>query len=196
MRRIAFTIIEMVVAVAVISIIFLLSAPLVKSFGMINERVSIQNDVDREFAVVTKFIKKQIKAGKRTEKDAGGNSDIKYAGVFSEYTDNESEFFNNVLGEDEKGNVLFIEIPYEDADGSDESKFVFFIYDDVNKQLKYTEDFESDSEEVLMDGLEGAWFQFKDGVATFFIDLDVGEYEGKIKDSVEDSALSRINIDL
>jgi hypothetical protein len=45
-----------------------------------------------------------------------------------------------------------------------------------------------------MDNVEDCSFQYRQGIVTFFINLDVGEYEGKIKDSLKDSAVSRIDI--
>jgi prepilin-type N-terminal cleavage/methylation domain-containing protein len=189
MKKKGFNLIEVIIVGAILGIVFLIVSPLIKSFGMMSSRVNVQNEVDREFAVVSKFIKKQVRSGRKT----GDYDNVDYAGVFNNYENlysytDENSFFNSTTTTD---SMLFIEVP----DGSD-SKFEFFIHDSTNKQLKYSEDFDSSSEEVLMENVEDASFQFEDGVVTFFIDLDVGDYEGKIKDSIKESAVSRINMDL
>jgi hypothetical protein len=196
--------------------VFLLTAPLVKSFGMVNERTRVQNEVDREFAVVSKFIKKQVRSGRRTteliDEDSDGDNDIDVAYVAAfdfdkDNTDKKIEKFTDLSletklkssGDIEEGSgpVLFLEIPYEESDGSFDSKFVFFIYDEDNKQLKYIEEFDEDTEEVLVENVSGASFEVSsEGVVTFSIDLDVGEFEGKIKDSIRESAVSRIDLNI
>lgn len=191
MKKKGFTLVEMIVVVAILSIVFLLGAPLIKSFEMMNGRINVQSEVDREFAVVSKFIKKQVKSGRRTDRATGTNSNVEYAGVFSSYDDlytDENKFFESATTTD---SVLFIEVP-----SGDDSKFEFFIYNSDEKQIKYSEDFNPATEEVLMENVSDANFQYKDGTVTFFIDLDVGDYEGKIKDSIKESAVSRINMDL
>jgi len=214
MKRKGFNLIEMLIVGAIIGLVFLLTAPLVKSFGMVNERIRVQNEVDREFAVVSKFIKKQVRSGRRTteliDEDSDGDNDIDVAYVAAfdfdkDNTDKKIEKFTDLSletklkssGDIEEGSgpVLFLEIPYEESDGSLNSKFVFFIYD--NNQLKYIEDFDDSTEEVLMENVSSASFELsKEGVVTFSIDLDVGEFEGKIKDSIRESAVSRIDLNI
>jgi prepilin-type N-terminal cleavage/methylation domain-containing protein len=216
MKRKGFNLIEMLIVGAIIGLVFLLTAPLVKSFGMVNERTRVQNEVDREFAVVSKFIKKQVRSGRRTteliDEDSDGDNDIDVAYVAAfdfdkDNTDKKIEKFTDLSletklkssGDIEEGSgpVLFLEIPYEESDGSFDSKFVFFIYDEDNKQLKYIEEFDEDTEEVLVENVSGASFEVSsEGVVTFSIDLDVGEFEGKIKDSIRESAVSRIDLNI
>jgi hypothetical protein len=48
-----------------------------------------------------------------------------------------------------------------------------------------------------MENVSSAIFELStDGVVTFTVDLDVGDYEGKIKDSISESAVSRIDLDI
>ncbi len=214
MKRKGFNLIEMIIIGAIIGIVFTLTAPLIKSFGMVNERIRVQNEVDREFAVVSKFIKEQVRAGRNTRDDEkltytyidGGEtkekdiSDVGYSKVFKtkEDFDHFSDLYYDDLekkGDGDESNILFIEIPSESG-----SKYAFFVF--KNGRLIYTEvdddatDFDEDNEEVLMENISSATFEFEDGVVTFFIDLDVGDYEGKIKDSIRESAVSRINLDI
>ena len=206
MKREGFNTIEMIIVVAIVGIVFSLTVPLVKSFGMVNERIRVQNEVDREFAVVSKFIKEQVRSGRRTSKSLA--VDVKYAAIFDFNGDYFNSFDNlslkTVLDSDtgeisasSTGPILFLEIPYDDSDDdSDEiSKLVFFVFE--NNQLKYIEDFDSSTEEVLMENVSSAIFELStDGVVTFTVDLDVGDYEGKIKDSISESAVSRIDLDI
>lgn len=138
MKRKGFNLIEMIIVGAIIGLVFLLTAPLVKSFGMVNERIRVQNEVDREFAVVSKFIKKQVRSGKNTrenEKLTYTKSDgsektidgVGYSKVFETETDfvNFSDLYYDDLkkkDDDKEGNVLFVEIPSESG-----SKYAFLF---------------------------------------------------------------------
>jgi prepilin-type N-terminal cleavage/methylation domain-containing protein len=202
MKRAGFNTIEMIIVVAIVGIVFSLTVPLVKSFGMVNERIRVQNEVDREFTVVSKFIKEQVRSGRRTSQSL--DVDVKYAAIF-DFNGEDFESFDNLslktvlesatgeISASSTGPILFLEIPYDDSD--DVSKLVFFVFED--NQLKYIEDFDSSTEEVLMENVSSAIFELStDGVVTFTVDLDVGDYEGKIKDSISESAVSRIDLDI
>jgi len=206
MKREGFNIIEMIIVVAIIGIVFSLTAPLVKSFGMVNERIRVQNEVDREFAVVSKFIKEEVRSARRTSKSL--DVDVKYAAIFN-LNGEDFESFSDLTLETEldedagtisalsTGSVLFLEIPYEESDdgSDDDSKLVFLFFED--SQLRYIEDFDDSTEEILMENISDGSFELStDGVVTFSIDLEVGDYEGKIKDSIRESAVSRINLDI
>jgi len=206
MKREGFNIIEMIIVVAIIGIVFSLTAPLVKSFGMVNERIRVQNEVDREFAVVSKFIKEEVRSARRTSKSL--DVDVKYAAIFN-LNGEDFESFSDLTLETEldedagtisalsTGSVLFLEIPYEESDdgSDDDSKLVFLFFED--SQLRYIEDFDDSTEEILMENVSDGSFELStDGVVTFSIDLEVGDYEGKIKDSIRESAVSRIDLDI
>ena len=206
MKREGFNIIEMIIVVAIIGIVFSLTAPLVKSFGMVNERIRVQNEVDREFAVVSKFIKEEVRSARRTSKSL--DVDVKYAAIFN-LNGEDFESFSDLTLETEldedagtisalsRGSVLFLEIPYEESDdgSDDDSKLVFLFFED--SQLRYIEDFDDSTEEILMENVSDGSFELStDGVVTFSIDLEVGDYEGKIKDSIRESAVSRIDLDI
>jgi len=206
MKRKGFNIIEMIIVVAIIGIVFSLTAPLVKSFGMVNERIRVQNEVDREFAVVSKFIKEEVRSARRTSKSL--DVDVKYAAIFN-LNGEDFDSFSDLILETEldedtgtisalsTGSVLFLEIPCEESDdgSDDDSKLVFLFFED--SQLRYIEDFDDSTEEILMENISDGSFELStDGVVTFSIDLDVGDYEGKIKDSIRESAVSRIDLDI
>ena len=206
MKREGFNILEMIIIVAIVGIVFSLTAPLIKSFGMVNERIRVQNEVDREFAMVSKFIKEQVRSARRTSETL--DVDVKYAAIFD---GDDFDSFSDLTLETEldedtgkisaisTGPILFLEIPYEDSedDSDDVSKLVFFVFDD--NQLKYIEDFDDSTEEILMENVDVSNSSFElstEGAVTFSIDLDVGDYEGKIKDSIRESAVSRIDLDI
>ena len=220
MKRKGFNLIEMIIVGAIIGLVFLLTAPLVKSFGMVNERTRVQNEVDREFAVVSKFIKKQVRSGRNTRDDEkltyknidGDEKKIDHVGYSKVFEIEKDSFYEDKLkkvNDDTEGKILFIEIPDEDS-----LKYAFFIFekDDDSEigSLIYTEAeaYESDDsidfrmvdmadEEILMENVSSASFEMSsEGVVTFSIDLDVGEFEGKIKDSIRESAVSRIDLNI
>jgi type II secretory pathway pseudopilin PulG len=212
MKKSGFSIIEAVIAVALIVITFLLATPLIKGMGMFNSRIEKQNEVDAEFSIITKFIKDKIKTAKNNQDLSAYNIDPDYAGVFSEYKNKPSNLFKNnfLVDPNDKGPLLFLEIPVINSDGSGyDSKFVFFlfednkikyresdIYDDIAKADPTNYKFDGYGWVTLMENVEKADFQFKEGVIIFSIDLDVGEFEGKIRDKIRDSALTRIDIEI
>ena len=61
MRKKGMTLIESVVAIALLGVIFLLVAPLINSFGKVKSRVHTQKEIDAEFSVVSEFIQKKVK---------------------------------------------------------------------------------------------------------------------------------------
>jgi prepilin-type N-terminal cleavage/methylation domain-containing protein len=221
MNKRGFTVIETLVAVAILAIVFLLSSPLIRSFTMISRRVQMQKKVDHEFAIVTKFIKSKVRSAKNSRDLSEYNDKLGYVGVFKKFKEKdvddedydsldyyEAEDFFKELEEDEKKSepILFLEIPADSTAESVNSKFVFFMFEKdkikYRESKNFTEDdeedkdftFDGDGWEIIMDNVEDCSFQYRQGIVTFFINLDVGEYEGKIKDSLKDSAVSRIDI--
>ena len=147
-----------------------------------------------------------MKSARRTSKSL--DVDVKYDAIF-DLNGEDFESFSDLTLETEldedtgtisalsTGSVLFLEIPYEESDdgSDDDSKLVFLFFED--SQLRYIEDFDDSTEEILMENVSDGSFELStDGVVTFSIDLDVGDYEGKIKDSIRESAVSRIDLDI
>jgi hypothetical protein len=46
-----------------------------------------------------------------------------------------------------------------------------------------------------MEEVDKASFRFQEGIVLYYIDLDIGEYEGKLHSSFKGSASTRIDID-
>ena len=200
MKKKGMTIIESVVAIALIGVIFLLVVPIIDSFGVVKNRVKTQKEIDREFSNVNEFIQKKIRSAKVT--GTSSNELGRYVGVYSLF--DESNFFDNNVADGTEGNVLFLEIP--DEDGNPE--FVFFILEDG--ELKYRQGITGDNE-VLMNNLSttvsGASlknyssFKFNKGIVIYHIKLDLTnytygdeDYEGKIRGALRGSASTRIDI--
>ena len=221
MNRRGFTVIETIVSVAVLAVVFLLSSPLIQSLGMVSRRVQVQKKVDHEFAIVTKFMKSKVRSAKNTRDLSKYNGNLGYVGVFKKfkekYPDDEDydskpyyeakDFFGELETDEKKsGPILFLEIPSDSTAESVDSKFAFFMFE--KDKIKYRESkefteadepndtftFDGDGWETLMDNVEDCSFQYREGIVTFFIDIDTGEYEGKISDRVKDSVVSRIEI--
>ena len=186
------TIIEIIVAVSLLGIMFMLVVPLIRGYDKVDDRIKMQNKLDSEFSVVSNFIKRKIRSAKRTDKSSGGVYNPKFAGAFDIFDTDPSLFFAgaNVKAAGEKGSVLFLEVPEY---GGSSSEFVFFIFED--NKIKYREGF-TGTNEVFMENVEDASFGFREGIVTFFIDMDVGDMEGKIRDSIGDSAVTKIDIEL
>ncbi|WP_319204809.1 prepilin-type N-terminal cleavage/methylation domain-containing protein [uncultured Ilyobacter sp.] len=221
MNKKGFTVIEALVSVAILAVVFLLSSPLVKGLGMVSGRVQMQKKVDHEFAVVTKFLKSRVRSAKDNRDLSGYNDKLGYVGVFKKFKEKDvddeeydskpyyeaKDFFKELETDEKKsGPILFLEIPVDSTSESLNSKFVFFMFE--KDKIKYRESkefteadesddtftFDGDGWETLMNNVEDCSFQYREGIVTFLIDMDVGDYEGKIKDRVRDTVVSRIDI--
>ncbi|WP_319205266.1 type II secretion system protein [uncultured Ilyobacter sp.] len=214
MKKNGFSIIEAVVAVALIVITFLLVTPLIKSMGMFNSRIQKQSEIDTEFSVTTKFIKDKVKSARNNQDLSDYPNDPDYAAVFSEYKSKPKNLFKSKFSVDSEDNgpLLFLEIPVVSSDSNEyDSKFVFFLFDSDDKELKYRESdtFDAAARDdpdnytfsgygwvTLMENVQEANFQFTEGIVIFYIDLDVGEFEGKLKDKIKDSVVTRIDFEI
>ena len=195
MKKKGVTLLETVLSIALIGVIFLLVTPVIKSFGKVNTRVMTQKKIDNEFSSVNEFIQKKVRAAKRTGKSSGGVIDPNYIGVFSSFSSDASVFFSdgsdgnpkNNVDDGSKGSVLFLEVP----DTSGNSDFIFFIFQD--NELRYREGF-GGTNEILMRDVEDASFKFQENILVYYVDLNIGSYEGILRDSLRSSASTRIDI--
>ena len=188
MKKRGLTLIETVVVIALVGVVFLLMTPIIKSFGRVNTRVMTQKEVYKEFSNISEFIQKKIRSAKRSSKSSGSIT-VKYVGVFDTFSSTDSLFFTsaNKKADGEEGSVLFLEVP----DTSGGSEFVFFIFED--NKLKYREGF-GGTNETLMNDVEDANFRFQEDILVYYINLDIGDYEGRLRDSLRSSASTRIDI--
>jgi len=228
MKKNGMTIIESVVAIALLGIIFLLVAPLINSFGKVKNRVKTQKQIDAEFSVVNEFIQEKIRAAKRTDKEtpfSGADKDefhtnLKYVSVYNDFHNTANTLFavSNRAAEGELGNVLVLEIPFEegedaadDRDGDGErleSQFEILAF--IDGALKYKvidyadnsfKNFETLIENVEVysdpdneDPLEKSSFKLDKGILVYYINLNIDDSEGKFRDSLRGSASTRIDI--
>lgn len=178
MKKKGMTIIEAVVTIALLGVIFLLVTPLIRGFGSVNNRVKTQKEIDREFANVNEFIQEKI----RSAKDISGSG--QYAEVFDSSGNSTSK----------DGVELRLQIPIEGSATPDSVSFIFEKDDitDLNGFLKYKQN--SGSKEILMENVADATFRYQEGIILYYIDLDIGEYEGKLRSSFKGSASTRIDI--
>lgn len=181
MKKKGMTIIESIVTIALLGLIFTLVAPIIRGFGKVNNRVKTQKEIDREFANINEFIQKKVKSAKSS--DGSGE----YAKVFESLSDFPG------TSTSQEGDVLYFQVPIEST-SPDEVLFIFDKTDVSNKKLQYSKD-AGNNKETLMENLADATFKFQEGIILYHIDLDIGEYEGKLRSSFKGSASTRINID-
>ena len=183
MKKKGMTIIESVIAIALLGLVFLLVAPLVKSFGRVNNRVKTQKEIDKEFANINEFIQKKIRSAK----------DITGSGQYAEVFDSSG---SSTSGD---GVELRPQIPIAGKTTPDSVSFIFEKdnNDDPDGFLKYKQN--SGNKETLMEKVEKASFRFQEGIIVYSIDLNIDEYEkdGKkrLRDTFKGSASTRIDID-
>lgn len=230
MKKQGMTLIESVTAIALLGVIFLLATPLIRSFGGVTTRVKTQKEIDADFLVINEFIQEKVRSAKRTDKEtpfSGTDKDdfhanLKYASIYKEFpssnTANDLFKLTNRVDEGELGNVLVLEIPFEegsdpsddrDGDGESlESQFEIFAFEDGALKYKIVDyvdgsfgnfetlinDVEVYSDPDTEDPLEKSSFKLDGGILIYYINLDIGDSEGKFRDSLRGSASTRIDI--
>lgn len=183
-----FTLIETIVTIALIGVLFLLVSPLIKGFKKVKNRVVTQKNIDREFFVIDKFIQEKVKTAKDT-----GNSGNLYVSIYPSFDKDTFDFSGDLLNLD--GSVLYLEVPNNTGASED----VFFIFED--NKLKYREGItskvngSSSSNETLLTNVHNVTFKLQEGIIIYYIDLDVGTYETKLRSSFKGSASTRIDLE-
>lgn len=209
------SVIESVVAVAILAIVMLMMSPMVKNYSMVYDRVNLQNRIDYEFGKTLEIIKRKVRASREDDdyKDTSGNS-IEAVKVIEGYT---GIYGDIIISE------LRLLVPNEDND-KDKNYIAFRIIedDDGDRSLVYITNpgeyssisSEPETKTELIEYIQSTdydedgtdddkYFEYRNGVVLIYLDLDVdrmiGEsIEGKrnILDKIRDSAVTRINIDM
>lgn len=203
MNKKGMTLIESVVTIAILGVIFLLVTPLIRTFGRVDNRVKTQKEIDTEFSVVNEFIQEKIRAAKSS------SSTTSYARIYSIEVDIDGEtvpdfseglpnFIStntaNEVTDGTDGNILFLEIPNSEGDSKENFFYINSekIDDSIVKSLGYQK---GTSYETLINNIEDASFKFDNGIVVYYINLDIGDNEGKLKDSLRGSASTSIDFE-
>jgi prepilin-type N-terminal cleavage/methylation domain-containing protein len=205
------SIIETIVAVAILAIFMLLASPMVKNYSMVYDRVTLQNRIDYEYGKVLEIMKRKIRSARLIDDGelAGVANAIE---VLEDYTTSEgvsviSELRLLVPNEDndEDENYIAFRIE-EDSDGdrrlvyvTNPNDFVSTGSESITELIEYIDD--TDYDEDGTDDEE--YFEYREGVVLIYLDIDIDrmtgesiEGERKILDKIRDSAVTRINIDM
>ncbi|WP_320047347.1 hypothetical protein [uncultured Ilyobacter sp.] len=203
------SVIEVVVAVAILAIVMLMMSPMVKNYGMVHDRINLQNRIDYEFGKILEIIKRKVRASRLI--DSGELAAVANAievtkdltvspKIISELrllvpNDTMSESKNYIafrIEEDSKGDrrLVYVKNPGGFVTGSSET---------TTELIEYIQDTDYDG-----DGTDDEeYFEYREGVVLIYLDLDIdrmtGEsIEGKrnILDKIRDAAVTRINIDM
>ena len=217
------SVIESVVAVAILAIVMLLMSPMVKNYSMVYDRVNLQNRIDYEFGKTLEIIKRKVRASRVDDDyviDASGTN-AEAVEVLTDYTG----IYDKIISE------LRLLVPNDDND-PDENYIAFRIIEDSSsdsdgdgindRSLVYITNpgenlyisSENESKTVLIEYVDDLdydgdgtddyeYFEYREGVVLIYLDIDIdrmtGEsIEGKrnILDKIRDSAVTRINIDM
>ena len=217
------SVIESIVALAILAIVMLMMSPMVKNFGMVHDRINLQNRIDYEFGKVLEIIKRKVRAS-RIDDDyvvdsSGTNAEAvqvltAYTGIYDEIV---SELRLLVPNEDNDLDENYIAFRIiedsstdSDGDGINDRSLVYVTNPGENSYISS----ENESKTVLIDYIDDLdydgdgtddheYFDYKEGVVMIYLDLDIdrmtGEsIEGKrdILDKIRDAAVTRINIDM
>ena len=81
------SVIESVVAVAILAIVMLMMSPMVKNYSMVYDRINLQNRIDYEFGKILEIIKRKVRAARLDDdyKNSSGDS-IEAINYLAEYT--------------------------------------------------------------------------------------------------------------
>jgi prepilin-type N-terminal cleavage/methylation domain-containing protein len=205
------SIIETIVAVAILAIFMLLASPMVKNYSMVYDRVTLQNRIDYEYGKVLEIMKRKIRSARLIDDGelAGVANAIE---VLEDYTTSEgvdviSELRLLVPNEDndEDENYIAFRIE-EDSDGdrrlvyvTNPNDFVSTGSESITELIEYIDD--TDYDEDGTDDEE--YFEYREGVVIIYLDIDIDRMTGesiegdrKILDKIRDSAVTRVNIDM
>ena len=203
MNKKGMTLIESVVTIAILGVIFLLVTPLIRTFGRVDNRVKTQKEIDSKFSIVNEFIQEKIRAAKSS------SSSTSYARIYSIEVDIDGEIVPgfskgvpdfistntaNEITDGTTGNILFLEIPNSEGDSNENFFYINSekVDDSIVKSLGYQK---GTSYETLINNIEDASFKFDNGIVVYYINLDIGDNEDKLKDSLRGSASTSIDFE-
>ncbi len=217
------SVIESVVAVAILAIVMLMMSPMVKNYSMVYDRINLQNRIDYEFGKILEIIKRKVKASRVDDAyvvDATGTN-AKAVEVLTDYTGINDKIISELKllvpndGNDPDKNYIAFRVIEDktsdsDGDGINDRSLVYITNPGENSYISS----ESESKTVLIEYLDDLdydgdgtddheYFEYREGVVLIYLDLDIdrmtGEsIEGKrnILDKIRDAAVTRINIDM
>ncbi len=217
------SVIESVVAVAILAIVMLMMSPMVKNYSMVYDRINLQNRIDYEFGKILEIIKRKVKASRVDDAyvvDATGTN-AKAVEVLTDYTGINDKIISELRllvpndGNDPDKNYIAFRVIEDktsdsDGDGINDRSLVYITNPGENSYISS----ESESKTVLIEYLDDLdydgdgtddheYFEYREGVVLIYLDLDIdrmtGEsIEGKrnILDKIRDAAVTRINIDM
>ena len=175
MRKKGFTLIEVIMVIALMGIVMLIFSPLLSAFVGAQDRLHNQSKVDSRLNEVVEFIKRDVRNAKSAT-DLGGEP----IEVFD---------VDSVPGQ----KVVIYTI---DLDGN--SKYVQYALDDSNLKLNSSSTFaglSSASRSTVLSDIEDCEFKYEDKILLFYFKIDVPErLEGKIRNEVRDVGITRINL--
>ncbi len=198
------SVIESIVAVAILAIVMLLMSPMVKNYGLVYDRINLQNRIDYEFGKTLEIIKRKVKASRII--DTGDLASVANAIEIREDLTTSPKIIselrllvpNDTLSEDKNYIAFRIE---ENSAG--ERRLVYVTNPKTASGVTIVSTAPEGTPVELIEYLEDGGFEYKNGVVLIYLDLDIdrmtGEnIEGKrnIQDKIRDSAVTRINIDM
>jgi hypothetical protein len=217
------SVIESIVAVAILAIVMLMMSPMVKNYGMVYDRINLQNRIDYEFGKILEIIKRKVRASRVDEDyvvDASGTNAeavevlTGYTGIYDEIISELRLLVPNEDNDPDENYIAFRVIEDSstdsDGDGINDRSLVYVTNPGENSYISS----ENESKTVIIDYIDDLdydgdgtddheYFEYKEGVVLIYLDLDIdrmtGEsIEGKrdILDKIRDAAVTRINIDM
>ncbi len=203
------SVIESIVAVAILAIFMLMTAPMVRNYSLVSNRVNLQNRIDYEFGKVLEIMKRKVRASRLI--DTGELAAVANAVEVVEDLTASPKIIselrllvpNETLDEDRNYVAFRIE---EDDDGdrrlvyvTNPGNFVSTASETITELIEYIQDTDYDE-----DGTDDEkYFDYRDGVVLIYLDLDIDRMTGesiegdrKILDKIRDAAVTRINIDM
>lgn len=203
------SVIEAIVAVAILAIFMLLASPMVKNYTMVYDRITLQNRIDYEYGKILEIMKRKIRSARLI--DDGELATVTNAIEVSEDLTVSPKIISElkllVPNEDKDEDENYIAFRIEEDDDGDRrlvyvtnpEGFVTTASETTTELIEYMDDLDYDG-----DGTDDEeYFEYRDGVVLICLDLDIDRMTGEsiegdrnILDKIRDSAVTRINIDM
>lgn len=188
MKNKGFTLLELMIAIAILAILISMLGPLFSSITKANKKSTEITRLDLTLGKTIDVFKRTIRSSKDYSTGTFGNNT---SGVAIYIADNVGKITGS-----SSGTAIVANVPKIDGGSLTEDKVIFY-YDSTNKKLMINStnatsgDFTSVfNPTTLVTGVENAHFEYKENIAIIELKVKVGETEKVIREA----AVTRINI--
>ena len=202
MKNKGFTLVELMVAVAILVIIVGMLTPLMTSITKSNKKTQDINQLDLNLGKSIDVFKGAVRSSKIIEENwKPGGTDTTGTAIY--LTSSTSAALSSSTTTD---SAIVINVPKESSSGSDTywDEKVIFYFDSTNKKLMLNSTTGSSFTGVggdveLVNNVKNAFFGYQNNIATIYLEIKLdkngSDTDEKNLKKIRDAAVTRINID-